>query len=89
MYLIFNKVEESPIYRKPVPNNFKQIAYINEVNSYYGADIFDSFGLSSKCYNVFILTFWTPGWVADALGLWQNIYENIDTDKYGKSNSEV
>ena len=89
IYLTFNKIEENPVNQKPAPNKFKQIAYINGVNSYWGTDILDAFGLNSECYNIFILTFWTPGWVTDALGLWQNIHTYLGTDEYGKSNSEI
>ena len=89
MYLTFHKIEENPISQKKVPNNFKQIAYIDGVSSWWGPSILDSIGLSSKCYNIFILTFWMPGGAQDALALWKNIYTDLGNDKYGKSNSEV
>lgn len=72
-----------------VPKNFKKIAYVNSVSSWYGPSIIDSFGLNSPCYDIIILSFWMPGYVSDALGLWTNIHSNIGTNDYGSTNAEV
>lgn len=72
-----------------VPSDFKKIAYVNSVSSWYGPSILDSFGLNSPCYDIIILTFWMPGYVSDALGLWTNIHSNIGSNDYGNSNAEV
>ena len=72
-----------------VPADFKKIAYVNSVSSWYGPSILESFGINSPCYNIIILTFWMPGYVSDALGLWVNIHSNLGTNDYGSTNAEV
>lgn len=58
--------------------------------SWYGPSIIeDSFCLNS-CYDIIILSFWlsTNGGF-DSVLVYENIYKNFGTDKYGKTNSEV
>ncbi|EGR33385.1 hypothetical protein IMG5_054750 [Ichthyophthirius multifiliis] len=63
--------------------------YINRIQSWYGESVLNNLGLGSKCYNVIILTFWTPSWISDSLSVWQNLYTYLGTDKYGKSTAMV
>lgn len=77
--------------KKPhsVPTNFKKIAYVNSISSWYGPAILDSFGINSPCYDIIILTFWMPGYVSDALGVWSNIHYYLGTDEFGSTTPEV
>ncbi|KAL4482272.1 hypothetical protein ABPG72_018053 [Tetrahymena utriculariae] len=70
-------------------SQFKKIAYINQLSQWDGPKILDAMGLNSPCYNLFILTFWMPGQVSDALSAWENISKYIGTTKYGKTNAEI
>ena len=77
--------------KKPtnVPVNFKKIAYVNSISSLYGPSILESLGIYSPCYDIIILTFWMPNYVADALNVWANIHSYLGTNEYGSTNSEV
>ena len=59
-------------------------------SSWYGRSILDSFGINSECYNIIILTFWTPEHEdVDMVKLWANIHQYLGTNEFGSTNAEV
>ncbi|EAR98196.1 chitinase-like protein cluster protein (macronuclear) [Tetrahymena thermophila SB210] len=76
--------------QQTIHKNKRSIAYINSVNKWWGADIiYDSFGLNSN-YDIIILSFWLSQQGAfDAVKLYETIYQNLGTEQFGCSNSEV
>jgi len=63
---------------------------VNVGSSWYGPSILDSLGINSECYNIIILTFWTPETEDyDMVNLWANIHKYLDTNEFGSTNAEV
>ena len=65
------------------------MAYISKFSDWYGQKVIDNLGVNS-CYDILIMTFWlsTSG-PADAVLFYDNIYNYVGSDIYGKNTQEV
>ncbi|KAL4443118.1 hypothetical protein ABPG74_002185 [Tetrahymena malaccensis] len=69
---------------------FKSIAYVNRLAGYWPPQIIlNSLGVNSKCYDIFILTFWMYGMMGDAVSVYDKPLNFIGPDVIGNTNAEI